>query len=104
MIDKDIDGKGSISEGSIASIGGISLNSFPDMPTTDYSGEDFHNIDCSNTVAIIWTRSAVGTVKAFDIGVETEYKVDRQGTLVVAKYAMGHGVLQAECAIQAVTA
>ncbi len=100
LIDKDIDGQGSIATGRIAMLGGIKLESFPDLPATDYSGEDFHAVDCSNTVGIIWTRSAAGTTKAFDIGVETEYKVDRQGTLIVAKYAMGHGVLQPECAIQ----
>ena len=104
LIDKDIDGQGSISKGNIASLAGISLLSFPDLPTADYSAEDFHTTNCSNTVGIVWTKSAVGTVKAFDIGVETEYKVDRQGTLVVAKYAMGHGVLQPECAIQLETA
>lgn len=103
LIDKDIDGSGSISKGKIAELGGIKLLSFPDLPTSDYSDDTFHNVDCSNTQAIIWTKSAVGTVKAFDIGVETEYKVDRQGTLVVAKYAMGHGVLQPECAIQLIT-
>jgi len=104
LIDKDIDGSGSISKGKIAELGGIQLLSFPDLPASDYSTEDFHAVNCANTVGIIWTQGAVGTVKAFDIGVETEYKVDRQGTLVVAKYAMGHGVLQPECAIQFETA
>jgi hypothetical protein len=104
LIDKDIDGDGSISKGTIKGLAGIKLISFTGLPTSDYGSESFHNVDCSNTVGIVWTKSAVGTVKAFDIGVETEYKVDRQGTLVVAKYAMGHGVLQPECAIQMKTA
>lgn len=103
LIDKDIDGSGSISKGKIAELAGIQLLSFPDMPTSNYTAEDFHAVDCRNTSGIVWTKSAVGTVKAFDIGVETEYKVDRQGTLVVAKYAMGHGVLQPECSIQMIT-
>lgn len=100
LIDQRIDGSGSISKGKITDLAGIELISFPGLPATDYSGEDFHAINCENTVGLVWTRSAVGTVKAFDIGVETEYQVSRQGTLVVAKYAMGHGVLQPECAIQ----
>jgi hypothetical protein len=100
LIDQRIDGAGSLSKGKITELAGVQLISFPGLPTSNYGAEDFHNVDCSNTAAIVWTRSAVGTVKAFDIGVETEYQISRQGTLVVAKYAMGHGVLQAECAIQ----
>jgi len=104
LIDKDIDGDGSISKGIIRGLAGIRLISFTGLPTADYTAEDFHAVDCLNTVGIVWTKSAVGTVKAFDIGVETEYKVDRQGTLIVAKYAMGHDVLQPECSIQMKTA
>jgi len=104
IMDTRIGGVGSISQGKITDLAGVNLISFPGLPTSDYTGEDFHAINCENTVGIVWTQSAVGTVKAFDIGVETEYQVSRQGTLVVAKYAMGHGVLQPECAIQLETA
>lgn len=104
LIDTRISGQGSISQGNIGPIAGIELVPFPDLPTSDYSAEDFHNVDCSNTVGIVWTKGAAGTVKAFDIGVETEYQISRQGHLIVAKYAMGHGVLQSECAIQLKTA
>ena len=100
LIDRDINGAGSIATGEITGVAGLKLVSFPGLPTANYSAETFHNVDCRNTRGIIWTQSAVGTVKVFDIGVETDYIVGRQGTLVVAKYAMGHGVLQAECAIQ----
>ena len=100
LLDKDISGSGSIAQGTITDVAGLKLVSFPGLPTSDYSNEDFHAVNCSNTVGIIWTKSAVGTVKVFDIGVESEYKVERQGSLVVAKYAMGHGVLQPECSIQ----
>lgn len=44
--------------------------------------------------------SAVGTVKLLDLAVEGEYQINRQGTLIVAKYAMGHGILRPECAIE----
>jgi len=104
LIDTRIDGSGSLSKGKITELAGAEMVSFTGLPTSDYSLEDFHNVNCTNTVGIMWTKSAVGTVKAFDIGVETDYQVSRQGTLVVAKYAMGHGVLQPECAIQMRTA
>lgn len=104
LLDSRIGGNGSITKGEMSEVAGLKLVSFTGLPTADYTGEAFHKVDCSNTAGIIWTKSAVGTVKIFDIGVESEYKIDRQGSLVVAKYAMGHGVLQPECAIQLLSA
>ena len=46
------------------------------------------------------TREAIGTVKLLDLATESEYQIERQGTLFVAKYAMGHGVLRSECAVE----
>lgn len=100
LIDSRIGGEGSISKGSMGDLAGIKLISFPGLPDANYTAEAFHKVDCRNTVGLVWTKGAAGTVKVFDIGVETEYQISRQGTLVVAKYAMGHDVLQAECAIQ----
>ena len=45
-------------------------------------------------------KSAVGTVKLLELATESDYDVRRQGTLVVAKYAVGHGVLRPESAIE----
>jgi hypothetical protein len=47
---------------------------------------------------------AVGTVKLIDLAVETEYDMRRQGYLTLAKYAMGHGILRPECAVEIKTA
>lgn len=44
------------------------------------------------------TSQAIGTVKLLDLATESEYQIQRQGHLFVAKYAMGHGVLRPECA------
>lgn len=54
----------------------------------------------THTVAFAIHRSAIGTVKLLDLAVEKEYQVGRQGTLMVAKYAMGHGILRPEAAIE----
>ena len=37
--------------------------------------------------------------KLLDLTTESEYQIERQGTLFVAKYAMGHGILRPECSI-----
>jgi len=53
---------------------------------------------------MVMTQDAVATVKLMDLGVESEYQINRQGTLMVAKYAMGHNVLRPACAIALSTA
>jgi len=44
--------------------------------------------------------SAIGTVKLLDLGMESEYQISKQGTLMVAKYALGSGILRPESAIE----
>jgi hypothetical protein len=43
-------------------------------------------------------------VKLLDLAVESAYDIRRQGTLIVSKYAMGHGGLRGESAVQCRTA
>ena len=49
--------------------------------------------------AIVMAKDAVATVKLMDLSVESEYQIQRQGTLLVAKYAMGHNVLRPAMAV-----
>jgi hypothetical protein len=39
-----------------------------------------------------------------DLAVEMEYDMRRQGTLIVAKYALGHGILRPESAVELASA
>ena len=103
-INRDYGGEGSYADGKVIKIAGITLIPSPMLPTTDLSGEDYHAVDCTNTKAIIFTPDAVGTVKLMDLSLQSQWDIRRQGTLMVARYAMGHGILQPECAIQLVTA
>ena len=70
-----------------------------DSPTgmsslNDYSGEPEDDV-----LGCVFHKSAVGTVKLLDLSVESEYLIERQSTLMVAKYAMGHGILRPESSI-----
>jgi len=109
-INVDFSGRGSIAEGTVPQVAGISLIKTPHLPTSNItSGVDAGTgtrqaVNASNTTAIITHPSAVGTVKLMDLAVESEYDIRRQGTLMVAKYAMGHGVLRPEAAVQIKTA
>lgn len=61
----------------------------------DYNSK--YTIDASATLAMIMTPEALGTVKLLDLSSEMEYDIRRQGTLMVSKMAVGHGVLRPEC-------
>lgn len=51
-------------------------------------------------VGMVMTQDAIATVKLMDLAIESEYQVNRQGTLTVAKYAMGHNILRpASCVL-----
>jgi hypothetical protein len=99
-IHSDYKGAGSYADGKIIAIAGIPLISSPMLPTADYSAEDFHAVNMANTKALIFTGDAVGTVKLLDLSLQSQWDIRRQGTLMVARYAMGHGILQPECAVQ----
>lgn len=65
---------------------------------TGYNG-NLSNL-ASDAGFLAGTKEAIGTVKLLDLAVESEYKIELQGNIMVAKYAMGHGVLRPECAVQ----
>ena len=111
-VNVDFSGIGSIAYGTIPKLAFINLIKVPHLPTANVTGT---GVDAgvangqqvsaaANTVAIIAHPSAVGTVKLMDLAVESEYDLRRQGTLMVAKYAAGHGVLRPEAAVQIQTA
>ena len=58
----------------------------------------------TNTVGVVMHKAAVGTVKLMDLAMESQYDIRRQGTLFVAKYAMGHGVLRPVASVELATA
>ena len=65
--------------------------------------QNFNDTDHGNfstTVAVVFHKSAIGTVKLMDLGMESEYDIRRQGNLMVAKMALGHGILRPESACE----
>lgn len=111
-VNVDFSGQGSIANGNVVQIAGINLVKTPHLPTSNITGTGVdaggaggrQAVAAANTTALIAHTSAVGTVKLMDLAVESEYDIRRQGTLMVAKYAMGHGVLRPEAAVQIQTA
>jgi hypothetical protein len=104
----DFRGAGSIAMGNIPEVAGIKIIKTPHLPTANVTGTGVasggaggaQNVTAVNTTALITHSSSVGTVKLMDLAVESEYDIRRQGTLMVAKYAMGHGVLRPEASVR----
>lgn len=106
LVNKDYAGEnGNIASGKIYQIDGVTLVKTNQLPQTNdtvqASGDknDYRG-DYRNTVCVVAHKSAVGTVKLLDLSMEMEYKMELQGTALVAKYAVGHGVLRPESAIE----
>lgn len=102
---------GSYKSGKIMEVSGVQIVKTNHVPTTDLqaittplvtsanTNNDYEG-DFSNTVGVVSHKSAVGTVKLLDVAFEMEYDIRRQGTLMVAKMAVGHGILRPECAVE----
>ena len=109
-VNVDFSGNGSIAEGKVHKIAGIELvpvahfvdtnvTTGTDAGSATNGGSTPQAVNLANFVALVSHPSAVGTVKLMDLAVEKEYDIRRQGTLMVAKYSMGHGVLRPEAAV-----
>ena len=98
-------GNGSFASGNVQQVAGIPImksNNVPQSNRSAASGENnAYNGDDSKTIGLVFHKSAVGTVKLMDMTTEitgNDYATMYQGTLMVAKYALGHGILRPECA------
>merc|ERR1712023_369484 len=104
-VDFNPQGNGSFASGKIQQIAGIPVmmsNSVPQTNRSAVTGENnTYSGDDSKTIGLVFHKSAVGTVKLMDMKTEisgSDYNLMYQGTLMVAKYALGHGILRPECA------
>lgn len=103
-INRDWGGQGVYSEGKIFRVAGINIiktNNLANGSNINSApghgdGDSRHAVDATNYVALAWHPSAVGTTKLIGLGLEMVYEMRRQGTLMVAKYAVGHGILRPE--------
>lgn len=120
VINRDFGGRGDVATGRIPMVAGINIyksNHLVDVAKTGSNqntqdasasvkndvfgaGGTGYNADMDKTFIIGGHPSAIGTVKLLDLATESDYKVELQGNLFVAKYAMGHGVLRPEAAFE----
>lgn len=104
LMNKDWNGAGSYAQGMIGTIAGVTIVKSNKTPqANDTSNTNIptgYRANYSTSVAIGWHPWAVGTVSLMDIQSETFWDPRRQATLLLAKYACGHGILRPECAYE----
>ena len=108
VANSDIGGSG-FGSGKVPMIAGFEIFKTNHLPTATYTDDAAvhsdnsynHTKPTNGLKGMCFHKSAVGTVKLKDLSMESEYMIDRQGTLMVAKYAMGHGILR-PCAAVAI--
>ena len=105
VLNRDWGGSGVYADGTVLKVAGVSFVKSNNLPSTVVNtGPAAYQGTFTNVRGLVMQKGAVGTVKLMDLAVESQYDVRRQGTLMVAKYAMGHGILRPECAIELASA
>lgn len=109
LLNKDWGGRGDLATASLPMIANMTIHKSNNLPngtnvTAKVDGENNdYTGNFTDSVALVMNRQAVGTVKLFDLATEMsgkDFHVMYQGDLVLAKYAMGHGILRPECAVE----
>lgn len=101
LINKDWGGAGEIAKGTFESLAGITVVKTNNVPSTNITtGPTAYQGDFTNTVGVVMGKGAMGTVRLLNLALESEYQISRQGTLMVAKYAVGHGILRPHQAVE----
>lgn len=104
VLNRDWGGSGSYAEGQVLKIAGLHIVKTNHLPSSNIAtGPSAYQGNFTNTKGIVIQKGAVGTVKLLDLATESEYDIRRQGTLIVSKYAVGHGILRPECAVELIT-
>lgn len=107
-LNRDWGGAGDYSKATLPEVAGIGLRKSNNVPSTvvaaDATNEqNTYDGDFTGTAGLVFQKSAVGTVKLMDLAVQksgADFEMMYQGTLMLAKYAMGHGVIQPMAAIE----
>ena len=108
VINRDFGGTGNFAEGKLLRVAGMNLvksnsavSAFTDLSSASTTGQNnTYRGNFSSTKAVCIHKSAVGTVKLLDLAMESERDARRQGTLMVAKMAVGSNYLRSESAVE----
>jgi hypothetical protein len=99
ILNRDFGGNNGVySDGTVIKVAGINIvksntavTAFTDQSASISGTNNTYSVDAQYVGAVVFHKSAIGTVKLMDLAMESEYDIRRQGTLMVAKLALGHG-------------
>jgi hypothetical protein len=102
---------GDFGKGTVVSLGGVpviksnsTVTAFTDHSSDATAGRNnTYNVDGQYTGAVLFHKSAIGTVKLKDLVVETTYDARRIGSLITCRMALGSSVLRPEACISVVS-
>ncbi|MFR6518802.1 MAG: hypothetical protein ACLUPV_05995 [Bilophila wadsworthia] len=112
VLNRDWLGAGSYSDGKLDKIAGIKILMSNHLPNKNIASavdgeKNTYFGDFTNTLGLCMQSNAIATVKLKDLTVQQsghDFNIVYQSTLMVAKYAMGHGILNPSFAIELSTA
>jgi hypothetical protein len=94
LLNKDWGGRGSYADADVPVVAGMRVFMTNNLPSTNVTtGVDAGPDQGSG-------GKYVGAVKLMDLAMEMEYSIRHQATFMVAKYAVGHGILRPEGAVE----
>ena len=87
-----MDKNGVFSDGTVIKVAGVNIvkantavNAFANVSQVTGTNNTYHG-NFSTTVAVVFHKSAIGTVKLMDLGMESEYDIRRQGNSWLRKW------------------
>jgi hypothetical protein len=96
-------GTGSVREGDVIKIAGITLVKTNTLPVTNITTDIAkYNVDASKTLGLVMTNEAVGTVQRQNVTTSADWIPNHRSILLTAQYLMGHDYLRPECAVELV--
>jgi hypothetical protein len=109
-VNADYGTEGGVARGNIIRLNDVEIVKTNNLTKTDQSAPaantvySEHPIDGQVTVGLVGCQNAIGVVKLMDLSMEQEYQIARQGTLMVASYAVGVKYLRPECLVELASA
>lgn len=102
VLNKDWGGQGSYSDGKVIKVADLTIVKSNHLPTTNLTDgvQSVYNGDFTNSVGVVFHKSAAGVVKLIDLQSEGEWQMSKQATLLLSKIACGLGSLRAEAAVE----
>ena len=104
ILNQDWGGRGSYAEANVPVVADVGITKCNHVPNQDDSAnEDIkakYQADYSAVKGVVWTNRAAGVVKLKDLAMEREWDIRRQGHLMLAKYAVGHGPVRPDNAVE----